>query len=93
MCPHEHRVEAREHIRRASDGGADAAEVDRFRRVTEPGGSPHQVADVPTVAARQESYPQEGPPHPAPPGRVARVAGECGEGTGWQRGGVVFFRT
>jgi hypothetical protein len=69
------------------------AEVDRFRRVTEPGGSPCQVADVPTVAACQERYAQEGSPRPAPPDRVARVAGECCDGTGWQAGGVVFCRT
>src|SRR5262249_30799434 len=47
--------------------------------------------DVPTVAARQESDPQERSPHPAPPGRVARVAGERCDSAGWQRGGLVFF--
>jgi hypothetical protein len=92
-CPHDHRVESGQQVGRPGDRGADTAEVDRFRLVTEPGGSPHQVADVPAVAARQERYPHEGSPHPAPPDRVARVAGECCDCTGWQPGSVVFCRT
>ena len=90
--PHHHRVEGGQRVGRAVDVGAHAAEVDRLGGMAELRSSPPQVADVPAVAARQERYAQEGSPHPAPPDRVARVAGECCDGTGWQRGGVVFFR-
>src|SRR5262249_25535265 len=78
---------------RVMSGDAGRVVVEDSSGPAEPGGRPHQVADVPAVAARQESDPQERPPHPAPPDRVARVAGEDCEGTGWQRGGLVFFRT
>src|SRR5262249_42191469 len=80
-------------VERASDGDTNAAEVDYFRLVTEQGGSPPQVADMPAVAACQQGYPHEEPPRPAPPDRVIRVTGECCDCIGRKRGGLVFFCT
>src|SRR5262249_8108516 len=93
VVPNDYGVEVGQRVGRPADVSTHTAEVDRLGLVTKQGGSPHQVADVPAVAACQESYPQERPPHPAAPGRVARVTGERCDGAGWQRGSIVYFHT